>query len=196
MDSKIKFISLGGGGACGIRMKIEKILNQPSYIYDWLVSSQDFIIDTIFDYKNFIDFSNTMNMNIQHPYHFNLDKNYIDAFALHHNFEKKNKLIFENRFNRLQDTLKNYKCVLIRLMIDKNNDACIVYSKNINNIEHYTDNNNKFNDKYELKTSFKNYVDEIDKWQTFYKNITTFYKNNDIILILFGGKKPQNCKCR
>jgi hypothetical protein len=35
----LHLISLGGCGGCGIRMEIEKIKNQFSYPYDWIVSS-------------------------------------------------------------------------------------------------------------------------------------------------------------
>ena len=45
-----KYISLGGAGGCGIAqyLKILNNNNQPTYPYDWIVSSQSFIINSFY----------------------------------------------------------------------------------------------------------------------------------------------------
>jgi hypothetical protein len=188
IKNKLKIISLGGAGGCGIRMKTKKIKNNPTFIYDWIVCSQDFIIKSFFDYSHFIKFDNN-DMNMKYPYHYNDELEYIDAIAIHADFNLKNNYIFMNRFEKLQETMKKNKIVLIRYLIDENNPVDIFYSKDINNIGFYSDNikniPNEIKNTYS-KTSLKLYQDNIEKWCKFQKNIINHYNNKDIILILFS----------
>lgn len=198
MDKKkeLKIISLGGVGGCAIRGKIatiDKIKNNRVYIYDWIVATQDFIINSFYDYSKYIKFDNN-DMNIRHPYHYNDEDGYIDAVAIHHKFNIKNNSVFFKRYNNLQETMKNNKIILIRdIIIDKNNCA-IFHSKNPNNIGFFSDTLKSTSldilNKYELKTIFKSYKDDIEKWRKFHNNITNYYKNKDIILILFSYDVP------
>lgn len=188
-ENKFKIISLGGAGGCGIRMKIEKIKDNPTFIYDWIVCSQDFIIKSFYDYSYFIKFDNN-DMNMQYPYHYNDELEYIDAVAIHSDFNLKNNYIYKNRFEKLQETMKNNKIVLIRLLIDEDNPVNIFYSKNIDNIGFYSDNienvSNEIKTTYS-RTSLNLHKDNLEKWCKFHKNIINHYNNKDIILILFSN---------
>ena len=189
IQNKFKIISLGGAGGCGIRMKIEKIKDNPTFIYDWIVCSQDFIIKSFYDYSYYIKFDNN-DTNMQYPYHYNDELEYIDVVAIHSDFNLKNKNIYKNRFEKLQKTMKNNKIVLIRLLIDENNPVNIFYSKNINNIGFYSDNienvSNEIKNTYS-RTSLNLHKDNLEKWCNFHKNIINHYNNKDIILILFSN---------
>ena len=51
----MKLISLGGIGGCDLAEALRK-LNQPTYPYDWLITTQSFIIDSFNDFNSFFAF--------------------------------------------------------------------------------------------------------------------------------------------
>ena len=51
----MKIISLGGIGGCDLAQALRK-LNQPAYPYDWLITTQSFIIKSFNDFNNFFVF--------------------------------------------------------------------------------------------------------------------------------------------
>jgi hypothetical protein len=53
----MKIISLGGVGGCDLAQALRD-LKQPAYPYDWLITTQSFIIDSFNDFNNFLNFDN------------------------------------------------------------------------------------------------------------------------------------------
>ena len=51
----MKIISLGGIGGCELATALRN-LNQPTYPYDWLITTQTFIINSFNDINNFFVF--------------------------------------------------------------------------------------------------------------------------------------------
>lgn len=194
--NSLHLISLGGCGGCGIRMEIEKIKNQLSYPYDWIVSSQNFVINSFFEYTtNFINFVENK-FNISTPYHYNENTNVIDGIAIHDHYNHITYEKYKKRFERLHTTISNKsnKIVFIRLLTDSHNIASVIYSKINKSIQgyYYDDNaihlipNNDIIKTLEVINSFKNQPCQINKWIDFMKNITTHFDNKNCTLILFS----------
>ena len=49
----MKLISLGGVGGCNLAFTLRK-LNQPTYPYNWLITTQSFVIDSFLKFENFL----------------------------------------------------------------------------------------------------------------------------------------------
>lgn len=174
-------------------MYIKNYKNNPGSIYDWVVCSQNFIVNSFFNFENYIGFDpNDNKLNIRHPYHFDFNLNLIDAIAIHDNYGKNLYHKYYTKFRRMHDNLcddKN-KFIFIRLLTEKDNIANIVYDKCHKQEGFYYDETNlNLLQKSKLikestTNSFKNQEDILDKWIEFMERINIINKN--CILILFS----------
>jgi len=195
-NNSLKLISLGGCGGCGIRMEIEKIKNQPSYPYDWIICSQNFVMNSFFDYTKFINFVKN-NFNISHPYHYNENTNVVDGIAIHDKYGYITYEKYKKRFERLHETISNKsnKIVFIRLLTDSDNIAHVIYSKINKSMQgYYYDDysyqlipNQHIIQTLEVIDSFKDQSCQINKWIDFMTNITTHFDNKNCTLILISN---------
>lgn len=113
---EMEIISLGGVGGCQLASAL-RIRKFETYPYDWLITSQSFIIDSFDNIDNFFNFEDSyvyQNNNL-------VSKNK-NAVMLHDftNFQtQKNDVIekYKRRFNRLSESLKNKdKILFVRVM--------------------------------------------------------------------------------
>lgn len=112
----MKLISLGGVGGCNLAFALRK-LNQPTYPYNWLISTQSFVIDSFLKFDNFFE----IDERYLHTNTTLLNKN--KTAIMLHDFKKFDKIVvtdkFQRRYNRLKDAMQSSEDVLfIRAMDD------------------------------------------------------------------------------
>lgn len=112
----MKLISLGGVGGCNLAFALRK-LNQPTYPYNWLISTQSFVIDSFLKFDNFFE----IDERYLHTNTTLLNKN--KTAIMLHDFKKFDKIVvtdkFQRRYNRLKDVMQSSEDVLfIRAMDD------------------------------------------------------------------------------
>ena len=112
----MKLISLGGVGGCNLAFALRK-LNQPTYPYNWLISTQSFVIDSFLKFENFFE----IDEKYLHGKQTLLNKN--KTAIMLHDFKKfdKNEVTdkFKRRYSRLKDAMQASEGVLfIRAMED------------------------------------------------------------------------------
>jgi hypothetical protein len=112
----MKLISLGGVGGCNLAFALRK-LNQPTYPYNWLITTQSFVIDSFLKFENFFE----IDEEYLHGKQTLLNKNRT-AIMLHDfkKFDKKEVTDkFKRRYSRLKDAMQSSEGVLfIRAMED------------------------------------------------------------------------------
>jgi len=153
-------ISLGGVGGCDLAQSLRD-LDQPTYPYDWLVTTQSFIFNSINNFENFFSFEDKyvyQNTKL-------LDKNK-KAVMLHDfkNFsEEKNEVIakYQRRFNRLETTLKSNDILFVRI---------------------YDNLNDQLNSDYKIILNREE--EDIQKWENFIFDIQNKYNNKNIKLLI------------
>ena len=165
MSINTKVISLGGAGGCGIAMFL-RTLNYKSYPYDWLYSTQSFIINSFFDKTLFIQ----------------RDKRDIDNHALFYDDK-----IVRVTASSIHDELHELDCIkskydrrFLRLYSDLQSNDNIIFVRLLvkNNIKHgITEYNNII---YNYNETF----DIIDEWIDFINKIKLKYNKYNIKLIL------------
>ena len=112
----MKLISLGGVGGCNLAFALRK-LNQPTYPYNWLITTQSFVIDSFLKFENFFQ----IDKEYLHGKRTLLNKN--KTAIMLHDFKKfdKNEVTdkFKRRYSRLKDAMQASEDVLfIRAMED------------------------------------------------------------------------------
>ena len=112
----MKLISLGGVGGCNLAFALRK-LNQPTYPYNWLITTQSFVIDSFLKFENFFE----IDERYLHTNTTLLNKN--KTAIMLHDFKKFDKIVvtdkFQRRYNRLKDAMQSSEDVLfIRAMDD------------------------------------------------------------------------------
>lgn len=112
----MKLISLGGVGGCNLAFALRK-LNQPTYPYNWLITTQSFVIDSFLKFENFFE----IDEEYLHGKQTLLNKN--RTAIMLHDFKKfdKNEVTdkFKRRYSRLKDAMQSSEGVLfIRAMED------------------------------------------------------------------------------
>lgn len=159
----MKIISLGGVGGCPLKDVLKK-LNYPTYPYDWLFTTQSYIIN------NFNNFDKFFCFDTKYVYDNNklLNENKT-AIMLHDftNFDLEKMMLlqkYKRRFERLNDALL---C-----------DEDILFIRLYDNLEvdlvplHYYDN------------IFVREKEDIEKWNDFIKNLIIIYKKNIKLLLI------------
>lgn len=161
----IKLISLGGVGGCYIRDILRK-LDNPTYIYDSLVTNHIFVQESLTDKTKFFDFNNHQKV---HNGCYFLDENK-NAVMLHQfgNFSIQQKEVidkYERRYKRLEDTL--------------NSEYHILFIRQMDNINVKLE---TFYDNIFIRTS-----ENIDQWTEFILNLRKIYTNSNIHFLLLSN---------
>lgn len=158
-----KIISLGGVGGCELATAIREF-NQPSYPYDWLITTQSFVMNSFNNFDNFFAFNKEFVYNTSQL----LNKNKT-AIMLHdfHNFDlehERTKIKYKRRYERLSNTL--------------NGDNPILFVRIYDNLEEMLTPKNYYNN------IFVREKEDLYKWNDFISNISKeFNKKIHLLLI-------------
>ena len=118
---RMEIISLGGVGGCQLATTL-RMLNYPAYPYDWLITSQSFIIHSFDNIDHFFTF--------EHPYVYR-DTYLLDinkrAIMLHDFTDFESQKVdtiekYKRRFHRLHDTLLSDKKILFVRVLENINE--------------------------------------------------------------------------
>lgn len=167
----MKIISLGGVGGCQLASAL-RIRNYETYPYDWLITSQSFILNSFNNIDNFFTFDHSyvyQNVKLLCK-----DRN---AVMLHDftNFENQKTDVIEKykrRFNRLSETLKNVDRILFVRVMENLQES--LYPLNF-----YDD-------------IFLREEENITIWEEFIQNIKEKYKCDCHLLLITNEKKYLN----
>jgi len=158
----MKIISLGGIGGCELAQALRN-LNQPAYPYDWLLTTQTFIINSFNNFNNFFIFDKTYIYD-----NTKLLSNDKKAIMLHDfdNFDSQKEIVIEKykrRFERLNECLNSNEDILFVRIYDN-------LQEKLNPNDYY--NNILIRDE-----------EDVEKWSNFIKHIQIKY-NKKIELLL------------
>jgi hypothetical protein len=162
----MNIISLGGVGGCELALSLRD-LNQLTYPYDWLVTTQSFIFNSFNNFENFFSFEDKyvyQNTKL-------LDKNK-KAVMLHdfNNFaEEKNIVIekYKRRFERLETALNSSDNILFVRLYD--------------NLEDYISS--------DYTNIFYREEEDINNWENFISDIKNKYNNKNIKLLIITNNE-------
>ena len=167
----MKIISLGGVGGCDLAQSLRD-LNQPTYPYDWLITSQSFIIKSFNNFDNFFIFDEKYIYDRQKLIDVNKK-----AIMLHdfHNFSlEKNEVIL--KYNRRFERLNN----------DINGNEEILFVRIYDNLEEKLQPLNYYND------IFVRDEEDISKWNEFISKLSTTYNKKIILLLITSNENICN----
>jgi hypothetical protein len=172
----IDIISLGGVGGCDISFALKE-LNCVTYPYNWIVSSQSFVIDSFNHYEKFFDFKDeSVHYALKNMIH-NGNKKAVMLHDFHNFYLEKDNVIekYKRRFVRLDETLKNKnKLIFVRL----------------------PDNLKEPMTPIGLYDNFYDREDEdIDKWNDFFTKLCIQYPEKEIHFLIITNmfEKIKNC---
>lgn len=113
----MELLSIGGVGGCGIATALRK-LNVPAYPYDWILSTQSFVISSFLNPDKFFVFDERFVHN--NIYLTNEDKSGVILHDFHNFTAEKDKVIdrYKRRFERLKNLLENDKPILLIRAMD------------------------------------------------------------------------------
>ena len=164
----MNFISLGGVGGCTLAFGLRNF-NQPSYPYDWLVTSQSFIINTFLKMENFFEFDEKY----VYDETFLFDKSRKGVIL--HDFKKWDKktseklyIKYKRRFDRLEEIMMS--------------DEDIVLVRSMEDMEDNTGQRRYLN-------VYDREPDDIDKWVDFLRKQNEKFSKNIKLLLLAHNKK-------
>ena len=164
----MKIISLGGIGGCDLAQALRN-LNQPTYPYDWLITTQSFIINSFNDINNFFVFDEKYVYNNNNLLVY--DKKAIMLHDFKNFFLQKEEVImkYKRRFERLNETLNNNEDILFVRIYDN-------LQEKLNPADYY--NNILIRDE-----------EDIQKWEFFINYIQSKYNNKKIKLLIITSKE-------
>lgn len=163
----MKIISLGGIGGCELAKALRN-LNQPAYPYDWLITTQTFIINSFNDINNFFVFDE--------KYLYNNDKLLVHdkkAIILHD---------FNNFFLQKEVVIAKYKRRFERLNESLNSNEDILFVRIYDNLQDNLVPNNYYNN------ILIRDEEDIQKWEFFINYIQNKY-NKKIKLLIITNKE-------
>jgi hypothetical protein len=168
----MKIISLGGIGGCDLVQALRN-LNQPAYPYDWLITTQSFIINSFNDINNFFVFDEKYLYNNKNLLVY--DKK---AIMLHD---------FDNFFLQKEEVINKYKRRFERLNDMLNSDEDILFVRIYDNLQENL-----------IPTNYYNNIlirdeEDIQKWEIFINHIQSKY-NKKIKLLIITSKENICCK--
>mgnify|MGYP000604136111 FL=1 len=167
----MKIISLGGIGGCDLATALRK-LNQQTYPYDWLITTQSFIIKSFNNFNNFFIFNNSYVHDKKKLLEINKKAIILHDF-INFNTEKQNLISkYKRRFERLNNTLNSNEKILFVRMYDN-------LDEKLNPLNYY---DNILNREEE----------DINKWSDFIINISNSYNKNIYLLIISSNKQHIN----
>ena len=162
----MKIISLGGIGGCELATALRN-LNQPTYPYDWLITTQTFIINSFNDINNFFVF----------------DEKYVynDALLV---YDKKAIMLhdFNNFLLQKEGVITKYKRRFERLNESLNSNEDILFVRIYDNLEEEL-----------IPIDYYNNIlirdeEDIEKWEIFINYIQSKY-NKKIKLLIITSKE-------
>lgn len=163
----MKIISLGGIGGCELARALRN-LNQPTYPYDWLITTQTFIINSFNDINNFFVFDE--------KYVYNNDKLLV--------YDKKAIMLhdFNNFLLQKEGVITKYKRRFERLNESLNSNEDILFVRMYDNLEEKL-----------IPTDYYNNIlirdeEDIQKWEIFINYIQSKY-NKKIKLLIITSKE-------
>jgi hypothetical protein len=181
----MEIISLGGVGGCQLATTL-RMHNYPAYPYDWLITSQSFIIDSFDNIDNFFIFDNAY----VYDNNYLLDK-YKRAIMLHDftDFQRQKVSTIEKymrRFHRLHDVLISGKKILFVRVLENMNEPLqplefynSIYMREEEDISLWETFIQKIIDTYHCSCHLLLISNE-HKYNNRYNNITISYTNNKI----------------
>jgi hypothetical protein len=160
----MKLISLGGVGGCSLAQTMRR-LKQPAYPFDWIISTQSFVIDSIVDKNNFLIFDEKF---IYDKPHILIEKTK-RAISLHDftnlNSQKKGVIDkYTRRFERMYNSFTEETVLFVRIM-DVYNPEIIPGG-------------------WVLPDIFIQENESIDLWKTFLENISKKYNKQFYLLLI------------
>jgi hypothetical protein len=187
----MKIISLGGVGGCQLAEALRK-LNQQTYPYDWLLTTQSFIINSFNNFDKFFDFDE------KYVYDkINLLMYNKKAIILHDFIDfasQKEEVItkYKRRFQRLNDSLYGNEDILFVRVYDNLEDKLYpidyynnIFNRDEENIEIWENFINYIQNKYNKKIKLLIITNKEDICNKQYNNIimhfTEEYENTNVI---------------
>jgi hypothetical protein len=163
----MKIISLGGVGGCVLAETLRH-LKQEAYPYDWLIATQDFVMNSFNNFDKFFAF----------------DEKYVyDKYKL---LDPNKKAImlhdFDNFTLQKEDVINKYKRRFERLNKVLNSNEDILFVRYYDNVP---DKLTPFN--YYDNILIRNYED-ITKWESFINSISNKYNKKIKLLIICNIK--------
>ena len=168
----MKIISLGGIGGCDLAQALRN-LNQQTYPYDWLITTQTFVINSFNDINNFFVFDEK----------YLYDNSYLivdnkKAIMLHD---------FNNYFLQKEDVITKYKRRFERLNDSLNSNDDILFVRIYDNLQE-----NLFPAKFYDNILIRD-EEDIYKWEIFINYIQSKY-NKKIKLLIITSREDICCK--
>jgi len=159
----MKLISLGGVGGCDLAQSLRD-LNQKTHPYDWLITTQSFIIHSFNNFDNFFCFDekyihNRTNLLLDNKKAIMLHDFYDFTLEKHSVIEK-----YKRRFTRLNENLNSSENILFIRIYDNLNEELITLN--------YYDN------------ILVRDEENIQKWDDFILSIQNKYKKNIKLLVI------------
>jgi hypothetical protein len=112
----MKVISLGGVGGCTITQSIQLLVqDQERYPYDWMLTNQSFVIETILDNNNFINFDDETEFNNNEISVKTRDCLSVHDFSSYENYVNTRDNVkekYNRRFHRLNQALSSNEPIL------------------------------------------------------------------------------------
>lgn len=172
-----KIISLGGVGGCDLATTLRE-LNQEAYPYDWMITSQTFVMDSFNQFDRFFEFDEQFIY--VHPTMMRHQKNLLTRSKnaiMNHDFKKDfhsdvKQVVekYKRRFARLQNTLQTEDVLwFVRI---QDNTTCPLYPPN-------------YYDEYYIREP-----ESITKWDHFMDTINRQYKIRGKLLLISDTEVP------
>lgn len=165
----MRIISLGGIGGCELAQALRN-LNQPTYPYDWLITTQTFIINSFNDINNFFIFDEKYLYNNDNSKLLTYDKKAIILHDFNTFFLQKEevKIKYKRRFERLNDSLNSNEDILFVRIYDNLEEKLVP---------------NGYYDNILIRDE-----EDIQKWEFFINYIQSKY-NKKIKLLIITSKE-------
>jgi hypothetical protein len=167
--NNIKIISLGGVGGCDLATALRN-MNQLTHPYDWLVTTQSFVLRSFNNFENFFTFDEKYSYH-NDTYFIDKDKKAVMPHDFTGNFNlEKDKVIskYKRRFERLNENL--------------NSDEDILFVRIYDNLEEHLIPNNFYDNIFDRDE------EDIEKWDEFISHTQKKY-NKKIKLLIISSKE-------
>ena len=164
----MKLISLGGIGGCDLAESLRS-LHQEAYPYDWLITTQTFIINSFNDFNKFFVFDTSYIYNETNL--LTVDKK---AIMLHD---------FKNFTIERNDVVEKYRRRFERLKTALYSNDTILFVRIYDNLEESLAPANYYD------TILVRDIEDIQRWEEFIVHIQTTFMNTNIKLLLITSNK-------
>ena len=169
----MKIISLGGIGGCDLAQALRN-LNQTAHPYDWLITTQTFILQTFNNFDSFFIFDNA----------------YIHVYNETFLLEKEKKAIMLHDFKNFNlektQVIEKYKRRFARLNDDLNSSEDILFVRIYDNLLERLLPHNWYED------ILNRDYEDIAKWEEFINVLKKKYKKNIKLLIITSREEICN----